>query len=106
MELTLENLILFLEKEYPYDIGFKPQTEPRHCKAHFDGIDAVYFLENLSKEFNVSFEKFDFPKYFLYESELNTMTWKHLFGLERQRDIKKELTIEMLFDYMNKNKNT
>jgi hypothetical protein len=105
MELTLENLMLFLEKEYPYDIGFKPQTELRHCKAYIDGIDAVDLLKNLSKEFNVTFENFDFHEYFLAESELNTMTWKHLFGLKRQRDIEKELTIEMLFDYMNKNKN-
>ncbi|NBA86188.1 hypothetical protein GVN16_10475 [Emticicia sp. CRIBPO] len=74
MELTLENLISFLEKEYPYDFNFSPQYVIREID---DGIGAVDLLEHLSKKFGVTFKNFDFQKYFLEEAELNTMTWKH-----------------------------
>lgn len=70
-----------------------------------DGIGAVYLIEDLAKEFNVSFENFDFHRYFLDEVELNTMIWKSLFKREKQRKIEKELTIYMLFDYMISNRN-
>ena len=105
MELTLENLISFLEKKYPYDEGFNTQTKFRddNRKCTFDGIDAIYLLEDLEREFEVTFESFDFHQYFLEESELNTMTWKHLFKLKKQREIKEELTVQILFDYMNNN---
>lgn len=103
MELTLENLISFLGKEYPYDLNFTPQVKLRESEANIDGIDAVDLLENLSKEFHVTFENFDFQKYFLDESELNTMTWKHLFQLKKQREIKEELTVQALFEYMTEN---
>ncbi len=101
MELTLENLILFFEKEYPYDLNFSPELIFREID---DGISAVDLLDNLAKEFNVSFENFDFHQYFLDEAELNTLTWKHLFGLKKQRKIKEELTIQMLYEYMDRNK--
>ena len=102
MELTLENLIVFFKKEYPYDLEFAPQTEIReYCST--DGIAAVYLLEELEKEFNVTFKNFNFHQYFLDESELSTMTWKALFKPEKQREIKEELTVQRLFDYMIKN---
>ena len=97
MELTLENLISYLEKEYPYNFYFSPQFILREID---DGIGAVDLLESLSKEFNVSFENFEFYQYFLEERELNTMTWKHLFGLKKQKEIEEELTVQKLFDYM------
>ena len=100
MELTLENLISYLEKEYPYNFYFSPQFILREID---DGIGAVDLLENLSKAFNVTFENFDFHQYFLDEAELDTMTWKHLFGLKKQREIEEELTVQMLFNYMVKN---
>ncbi len=101
MELTLENLILYLEKEYPYNFNFSPQFILREID---DGIGAFDILENIAKEFNVSFENFDFNQYFLNESELNTLTWKAIFKREKQRTIEKELTIQKLYDYMLCNK--
>lgn len=97
MELTLGNLISFLEKKVTYDDSFTIHTVLREYE---DGIAAVYLFEDLSREFNVNFENFNFHKYFLDEAELNTMTWKSLFQLEKQREIQEELTIQMLFDYM------
>jgi hypothetical protein len=101
MELTLENLILYLEKEYPYNFNFSPQFILREID---DGIGAFDILENIAKEFNVSFENFDFHQYFLDEAELNTLTWKHLLQLKKQREIEEELTIQKLYDYMLCNK--
>lgn len=105
MKLSLENLISYFTNKYPYDKEFNSLTilrdERRACS--FDGNDAIYLLESLSKKFNVNFENFDFQKYFLDESELNTMTVKKIFKLEKQREIKEELTIQMLFNYMMKN---
>ena len=102
MELTLENLISFLEKKYPYDEGFDKQTKFRddNRECTFDGIDAVDLLEELKRQFNVTFESFNFHQYFLDEAELNTLTWRHLFKLKKQREINEELTVKMLFDYM------
>ncbi|MDX2302966.1 MAG: DUF1493 family protein [Microscillaceae bacterium] len=99
MKLTLNNLISFFSKEYPYDLTFTPKTEIReYCST--DGITAVYLLESLEEEFNVSFENFEFYQYFFDEAELNTFTLKSLFSIKRQRKIEKELTIQILYDYM------
>jgi hypothetical protein len=102
MELTLENLILFLEKEYPYDNGFKPQTRFRDNgrECTIDGDDALDLLLSLKKEFDVTFENFNFQKYFLEESELNTLNLKSLLFRKKKREIIEELTVRKLFDYM------
>lgn len=101
MELTISNLIFFLEEKLTYNESLFPFSILRDWE---DGVGAVYFIEDLSKEFNVTFENFDFHQYFLDEAELSIMTWKHLFGLRMQREIHEELTIQMLYDYMIKNK--
>ncbi|MFC0181500.1 Protein of unknown function [Pseudarcicella hirudinis] len=102
MELTFNNLLCFLENKYSFGDTFNSETILRDANREcpLDGGDALDLLLNLGQTFNVTFETFDFHKYFLDETELNTMTWKHLFGLKRQREIKEELTIKMLFDYM------
>jgi gluconate kinase len=106
MELTLNNLLHFLKEKYSYGDDFhnesKLREENRECPI--DGDDALELLQNLRKEFNVSFENFDFHQYFLEESELNTMTLKHLFSRKKQREIAEELTIQKLYDYMLCNK--
>jgi Protein of unknown function (DUF1493) len=96
MELTFNNLIVFLENEYPYGIGFSKNTNIREdCST--DGIAAIYFLENLKDEFNVSFDNFLFTDYFFSEQELS-FSWSTLFKV--RREISKALTVQLLFDYM------
>lgn len=105
MELTFKNLLYFLEDKYSFGDTFDSETILRDAKREcpLDGDDAFDLLLSLGQTFDVSFENFDFQKYFLAESELNRMTWKHLLGLKKQREIKEELTIKMLFDYMTHN---
>jgi len=98
MELTLENLILFIEKKVTYDEN--RLSSQSILREEEDGIGALYLLEDIVEEFGVNFENFDFHQYFLDESELSTMTWKSLFKWEKRREIENELTIQMLFDYM------
>ena len=102
MELTLNNLLHFLEDNYSFGDTFRSDSILRDTNREcpLDGDDALDLILNLSQTFNVTFENFDFHEYFLDESELKTMTVKHLFRLKRQREIKKELTIKMLFDFM------
>ena len=97
MKLTLENLISFLENKVTYNDSFSAHTVLREYE---DGIGAVDFLESMSKEFNISFENFDFHQYFLDESELSRMTWKALFRRKEKRKIVEELTVQMLYQYM------
>lgn len=103
MELTLKNLISYLEKKMGGDNNFSSQLRIREFE---DGIGVIYLLEDLENEFNVNFETFDFRQYFLNESELNTLTWKAIFKREKRREIEEELTVQMLFDYMILHKKT
>jgi len=96
--VSLEKLILFLEKEHPYDFGFNSQTKLRAC--NIDGVDAVDLFEKLMDEFAVTFENFDYHQYFLEEKELAQFNW---FGFKKDREIEEELTVQMLFDYMQAN---
>lgn len=98
MELTMNNLISFLEN-YTYNIKISPQTEIRRDMDE-DGIGAVYLLDALKAAFCVSFENFNFKKYFLEEQEL-CFSWDKFFN--KQRMIEQELTVEKLFEYMKEN---
>ncbi|WP_158237997.1 DUF1493 family protein [Emticicia sp. TH156] len=106
MELTLNNLKFFLKEKFPYEDLFNDETIIRDGTriCPIDGDDVICLFEDLSKEFHVSFEEFDFQKYFLEESELNTFTWRHLLKLKKQRIPEEELTIKMLFEFMGNNK--
>ena len=106
MELTLENLITFFEKKNYVEEKVFPSNEIRiDFNIELDGDDALYLLQELQVEFKVTFEKFDFRKYFLEEAELCTLiSFDTLFKKEKVREIEKELTIQDLFDFMEINK--
>lgn len=100
MELTLEKLISYIEDEYPYELNISSQTTFVDCSIN--GDDAIDLFEKLQLRFNVNFENFPFRKYFLEEIEISKgLSW---FGLKKQREIQEELTVQMLYDYMIKNK--
>lgn len=96
-KVSLGNLILFLKKAYPSDYEFNPQTKLRACGI--DGMEAIDLIERLMDEFSVTFENFDYHQYFLEEHEMK-FNW---FGLRKDREIEEELTVQMLFDYMQAN---
>lgn len=60
------------------------------------GDCAIDFLETVDYEFGISFEEFDFKKYFLDENEIA----RSVFKLGYSRPIEKELTLGELYKYM------
>jgi hypothetical protein len=99
MDLTLNNLLSFLQTEFPSSAErFTPSTVLR--ERSIDGDDAVELLLLLEKHFLISFEHFYFQDYFLEEIEISrSLVW---FGLKRVREIKTELTVLQLFEFMTK----
>ena len=97
MELTLENLILFLKTKTTDELDISSQSVVREIE---DGIGAIYLLDSISKKFNVTFKDFSFTEYFYGEDELLTLKWRTLLHFKNQRKIKNELTVQMLFGYM------
>ncbi|WP_144284007.1 DUF1493 family protein [Chryseobacterium echinoideorum] len=100
MELTIENLISFIKKERYEDNEILPQNTLL-TDLGIDGDDAVELLMNLQKNFNVSFESFNFNKYF-YREGFSLFSFSTIFKtlLGKPREIKPELTIQELYDYM------
>jgi hypothetical protein len=96
--LTLENVIRYFEKEYSLE-QFDADTNIKD--RSIDGIDAVDMLENLGDIFDVSFEEFDFHRYFLEEIEISrALSW---FGLRKVRPTADSFTVRELFEYMVEN---
>lgn len=100
MELTLENLISFIKKERYEDNEILPQNTLL-TDLGIDGDDAVELLMNFQKNFNVSFESFNFNNYF-YGEGFSFFSFSTIFKtlLGKPREIKHELTIQELYDYM------
>ena len=96
MEVTVEQLLSFLQATYPNVEPFTPHTELRD--QSIDGDDAVELLELLERHFGVSFDCFPFRQYFLEEIEiLRSLAW---FGLKRVKAIEAEITVLLLWEYM------
>ncbi|WP_144284008.1 DUF1493 family protein [Chryseobacterium echinoideorum] len=97
MELTIENLISFIKEDIKEDGEILP-TNTITGDFGINGIEAFDLLEHLEKEFEMSFEDFDFRKYFLEENEIiKSISW---LGLRKPRKIERELTIQKLYEYM------
>ncbi|MGM5631626.1 DUF1493 family protein [Apibacter raozihei] len=100
MELTLNNLIFFSEKYNDYETEISEVTLVTDIANQ--GDDVYDLLDSLEEEFNVSFDNFDFKKYFLEEWELSKGCLT--FGIIKSRKIEHELTIGELYEYMIKNR--
>lgn len=100
MKLTLENLIYFIKKERYVDNMILPQNTLL-TDLGIDGDDAVELVDHLQKRFNVSFENFEFDKYFSGENH-NLFNLSNIVDvlLKKTRKIKEELTIQDLYNYM------
>ncbi|WP_303850049.1 DUF1493 family protein [Apibacter mensalis] len=99
-ELTFDNLEKIILKRLGFDdIKFTKDTVLR---TYIDGDDVIYLLEELMNKFNVTFENFDFTRYYHEESEIiKVINW---FGIKKMRKIEHELTMGELFEYMKNNK--
>lgn len=99
-ELTLNNL----EQIILQRLGFDDVrlTKDTVLRTYMDGDDVIYLLEELMNRFNVTFENFDFTRY--YHEELEIIKVINWFGLKKMRKIEHELTIGELYEYMINNK--
>ncbi|MCO7722025.1 hypothetical protein NJB85_02385 [Myroides odoratimimus] len=121
-ELTLENVISFLN-EHKHSLQEDITRDSDIMYAFGEGVDIYYLLEDLEEEFGVTFENFEFTRYFYHERDMNFVesvlvvfvlsiniivhNLKRLFGVKEQYkpDPNKELcTPVTLYTYMVKNK--
>jgi len=99
LELTLCNLIQYVKNKYVYG-HFDDSSQL--IETIGDGIDIYYMLEDLEKEFYVSFTDFNYTQFFHTESELSTLG---TFSLKKHkyRSVKPFNIID-LYKYMSENK--
>lgn len=121
-ELTLEDVIFFMN-EHKHSLQEDITRDSDIMYVFGEGGDIYYLLEDLEEGFGVSFENFEFDRYFYHERDMNFVegvlvvfvlpiniivhNLKRLFGVKEQYkpDPNKELcTPRILYEYMIKNK--
>ncbi|TWP30209.1 DUF1493 family protein [Apibacter muscae] len=101
MDLTINNLLEVISKDL--DLDANDIDSKAFISEYIDGYPAEDLLAKISKEFNCSFDQFDFYKYFHSEIEITrSISILNLLRLRKIRKVEK-LSIEKLYEYMKNN---
>ena len=98
--VTDEEMIEYLFKKTGFKIN---NNSVLFDDLHIDGLDLDTLLEDLSKDFNLNFDKFDYRKYYLSEAEVANI-FLHIYNGIFRRKKSKNTTFKLqhLLDVVNK----